>query len=169
MNALIRLLYSLFIALTVIAFAALSVYSLYQPPKAPVEPDYYLSETQYTRQQDRYDKDKPKYDKNLKNYEKNVAWIALPAAIASTSAGAYLMLRRTAVVGEGLALGGAGLSIYAIIMASLGQGRYQRFIAALLLLTIALLTAYLRFNYTDDETKPKKPGKHQPPIAPIAS
>lgn len=150
MNALIKLLYALLVAGALIVFVGFGIYSFYQPPKMPKYPSYdysrYDSAT-YKRQQNVYNHAMDRYDADTKKYQEHVTYMLLPIALVSAVAGLYLMRRRRAeVIGEGLALGGAGISIYAIIMASFADARVLRFIAVSLLLAVTLLLAYFRFS-----------------------
>ncbi len=146
MTAFIRLLYAVLIALTVVAFVGVGIFSFYQPPKSP---DYSSvgdsSDADYQNSQKAYDKADKAYQSNAKVYQRNVTYVLLPLVVVSLGAGLYL-LRRSEVIGEGLALGGVGISIYAIITASIADHRALRFIAVTLLLASVLLTANYRFS-----------------------
>lgn len=159
MNALIRLLYALLIAGAVVAFAGLAVYSLYQPPKYPDYPrtGYSQTDDEYERQQREFDRLRDAYDKKERSYQHTVTLTLLPMAVIASIAGIYMMRRRSEVLGEGLALGGVAISIYAIITASLADARILRFVAACLLLITALLVAYFRFPANGKGSRPQHP------------
>ena len=160
MNALIRLLYSLLIAGTVVAFAGLTVYSFYQPPDKDLkEPKYNctypsnydpVAEASYNKCDEEYSQRlKAHWDKEEKiedNYQRNVTYMLLPMALLSAAAGVFLVRRRSEVIGEGLALGAAAISIYAIITSSIADARILRFLSALLLLTVVIVLAHFRFR-----------------------
>ncbi len=141
MTAFIRLLYAVLIALTVVAFVGVGIFSLYQPPKSPD----YSSSGDSSSSSDAYDKADKDYQSKEKAYQRKVTYILLPLAVISLGAGLYL-LRHSEVIGEGLALGSVGISIYAIITASIADHRALRFIAVTLLLASVLLTANYRFS-----------------------
>ncbi len=147
MNAFVRLLYALLIAGAVTAFAGVAIFSFYQPPSPPPYPssNYAYDNPAYQRQQDSYQRALDKQDKAEKTYNRNVSYMLLPMAILSALAGFYLIRKRSEVIGEGLALGGVAISIYAIIMASLADARILRLATVSMLLVVALLTAHFRF------------------------
>src|SRR5581483_7539733 len=110
MNTLIRQLYALLIAGAVVAFVGFGINSLYQPPKFPSYPDSnysYSNDGAYQQQQNAYNKKVDQYNKDNKNYQRKATHLALAAAIVFLSAGIYLY-KTSDVIGEGLALGGAG-------------------------------------------------------------
>jgi len=135
MNAFIRLLYAVLIAVSVAIFVGMAIYSFYPGPKAPDYTSYSSSNyhTTYTN-----------YRADEKDYEKKVTYIVLPAAALSLAAGLQVM-RRSEVIGEGLALGGVATSIYGIITASIADSRPLRFVAVTFLLAGVLLLAGIRF------------------------
>lgn len=147
MNSLIRLLYALLVAASVVTFVGLGVYSFYLPPKAPAYPDYSYTgsgDAAYERTSKEYDKKYKAYEKKQKNYQRNVTYAVLPLAVFFVLTGLYLF-RRSDVIGEGVALGGIATSIYAIITASIAEARILRFLAVTLLLVGVLLLTYRRF------------------------
>ncbi len=159
MQAFIRLLYSLLVGATVVAFAALTVYSFYQPPKAPHYPEYSCYNLNYNNSaveqaaynacdkayQKANDAASKKRNNDSKHYQRQVTYVLMPLAVLSAVAG-LVLIRRSGVIGEGLALGGAGISAYAIITASLAEARILRFFSASLLLLTVLGLAHLRFK-----------------------
>ncbi len=158
MNAFVRLLYALLIAGAVTAFSGVAINSFYQPPKTPSYPsvNYSYDNPAYKQQQDDYQKAIDKHDKDEKTYYRNVTYTLMPIAVLAALTGFYLIRKRSEVIGEGLALGGVAISIYAIIMASLADARILRFIAVTLLLIVALLAAHFRFMSSSNK-KPKIP------------
>ncbi len=148
MNAFIRLLYSILIALTVVAFIGVGIFSLYQPPKEPSYPDSSseLSDAEYTAAQDKYDKSYKNFESDKKKYQHNVTVTLLVATAVIVIAGLYLF-KRSAVIGEGLALGGVATTVYGIITASLADARILRFVMVTELLLAVLLITYFRFSH----------------------
>jgi hypothetical protein len=148
MNALIRLLYAVLIAISVAVFIGVGVYSFYQGPKAPEYPatsyssDY--DSSAYKAQTKEYDQKYKDFQQAEKDYQRNVTYILIPLALASVAAGTYLF-RRNDVIGEGLALGGVATSIYAIITASISEVKPLLFVTVTLLLVSVLVTAQQRF------------------------
>jgi hypothetical protein len=135
------------VAAAVTVFAGLAVFSFYQPPKSPAYPsgNYTYGTAAYNRQQATYDAALAQHDKDEKTYYRNATYMLLPLAIVSTLAGLYLMRRYSEAVGEGLTLGGVAIMSYALIMASLADGRILRFVVVTLLLITVLLVAHFRF------------------------
>jgi hypothetical protein len=146
MNAFIRLLYALLLALTVVAFVGVGIFSFYQPPKQPQYPDVSASatEAQSDAANDAYNRDQDAYNKHNKTYQRTVAITLLVITVPVVLAGLYIF-KRSGVIGEGLALGGIGTTIYAIIAASIADARILRFIAVSALLIGVLLVSYFRF------------------------
>ncbi len=161
MNAFIRLLYALLVAGAVVAFTGLAIFSFYQPPKPPQYPtsDYSSNQTdaEYNREQKIYTAALARHDKDEKSYQRNVTYVLLPAALLAAIVGLYLIRRRSEAIGEGLALGGVAISIYAIITASLADARILRFIAVTILLAVVLLVAHFRFSAPHTKSKHPAP------------
>lgn len=157
MQAFIKLLYALLVAGAVTAFAGFAIFSFYQPPKPPAYPagNYSYGTRDYNRQQDEYNAALDRHNEDEKSYYRNATYMLLPLTVLSTFAGLYLMRRRSEAIGEGLALGGVAISIYAIIMASLADARVLRFIVVSLFLVTVLLVAHFRF--VNRPAKPKSP------------
>jgi hypothetical protein len=147
MNILIRQLYALLIAGAVVAFVGFGVNSLYQPPKYPDFPNYSYSgydDTAYRQQQSAYNNSVDQYKAKEKNYQRKATHIALSAAVVFLLLGLFIY-KSSDVIGEGLGLGGAGTSIYAVVTASLADNRGLRFLAVTILLISILVIAHRRF------------------------
>lgn len=149
MNAFIRLLYALLIAVAVVLFVSVSIYSLYPGPKAPEYPQIYYSadgsndkEGQEAQQQ--YEKQYKDFNDQQKQYQRNVSMFAVGAAVVIVLAGLWYM-RRNEIIGEGIALGGVGVSLYAVITSMIADHRIMRFIAVTTLLAGSLLLVHRRF------------------------
>ena len=150
MNAFIKLLYALLIAISVAVFIGVGIVSFYAPPKSPQYPAAGLSATgeetpAEKSAREKYDADTKIYDTKQDAYQRNVTYIVLPLAAVTLAAGIYLM-RKPGVIGEGLALGGIMTAAYGIITASIAGSSPLRFIAVALLLIGVLLTSHLRFG-----------------------
>ncbi len=150
MNAFIRLLYALLIAASVVTFVGVAIFSAYQPPKGPAFPTTYSSgvnDSQFKA----YDKANQVYHPKEQAYQRKVATIALVASVVVLFVG--LKVLKEGVVAEGIALGGVGTSLYAIITASVGDGRLVRFLAVTLFLVSAVLVAQRRFAAAESVKK----------------
>jgi hypothetical protein len=161
MNAFIRLLYSLLIAVSVVIFVAVTIYSFYQSPKAPEYPRYEPSTLNYNdpgyaeeqarlnkeadaRQKD-YEKKLKEHHEKRKPYHRDVTILLLILSVMVLGIGLWLM-PRSEVIGEGMALGSIATIIYTIISASIAEARILRFLAVTLLLLGSLVIAQSRFG-----------------------
>jgi hypothetical protein len=155
MNVFIRFLYALIISAAVVTFIGVGINTFYQSPKYP---DYsYSSDSDYKRQTDNY-------SKKQKSYHRNLTYMLLPLSALCVVGGIYLM-RRSEVIGEGLALGGVATSIYAVINAVLSDARILRFLAVTLFLLGTLFVAQLRF--AGRKTTAPVPPEALPPYHPV--
>lgn len=150
MNNFIKLLYALLIAVSVVVFVGVAIFSFYAPPKAPTYPSYtYDSNGQVTKEtnlaQKKYDADWKQHQKVEDAYQRNVTYIVLPVAALVTAGGLYLM-RKPGVLGEGLALGGIATAAYGAITASIADSNPLRFVAVTLILAGVLLVSHARFG-----------------------
>ena len=153
MNTFIRLLYAILLAVSVVTFIGVAIFSLYQPPKYPDYPRTYSSDSvQDTAAQKQFDKLSDQYTKDTKNYHRNVSYILLPLAVIAIVGGLYLF-GRSEVIGEGVALGGVATSVYAIITTSIADARVARLIAVTVLLAGVIAVVQRRFR--DDHVKAK--------------
>lgn len=148
MNAFIRLLYAILIAGSVVAFIWVGVASFYEPPKfpettfKPFNPN--ASQEEMNKESAEYDKRWKDHEKNEKAYYKKVTLIVLPAAIVVMAFG-LMFMKKSEIIGEGLALGGIGTSLYGIVTASMASQNMLRFLSVTLLLIGALLLTHKRF------------------------
>jgi hypothetical protein len=150
MNAFIRLLYALLIAVSVGLFVGISINSVYPGPKMPEYPSSnYASpseadQAKYQKQQQDFDKQYKDFRSKEKNYQRNVSIIAVVGAVVIVALGLWY-LRRNEIIGEGLALGGLGVGLYAVITAMVADHRIMRLVAVTILLASALLVVHRRF------------------------
>jgi hypothetical protein len=156
MNAFIKLLYAILIAVSVVIFTSISIYSFYQPPKAPEYPTVLRSPVNddklYQNQQETYSQTYDQFREKEKHYQGNVAIAVLPVAAIITLFGLRYM-KRNEVIGEGLALGGIANSIYSVVLASMADARIIRFLGVSLLLASALLLTQQRFAPSPKKSK----------------
>lgn len=157
MNTFIRLLYALLIATAVVTFVAVSMYTFYPAPKAPTYPTTPVLEKGIAQQApgsgttpaptaaDDYQRAYDAYTAAQKVYERNVSIIVTAIAAGIVVLGLWLR-SRSEIIGEGLALGGIGNSIYAVVAASIADDRIMRFVAVTLFLASVLVVVYFKFN-----------------------
>lgn len=148
MNPFIRLLYAILIAGCVVTFIAVAINSLYPRPGYPEHPMVSYSpdvpDEELRQQQEEYDRQLKQYQDDEKSYNRNVTLILLPLTAVVLGIGLWLLDRKD-VIGEGVALGGVGTAVYAIITSSIAEERVYRLAAVTLLLGGALLIAHRRF------------------------
>lgn len=150
MQQLVRLIYALFIAASLITFVTLGVTTFYEGPKYPDYPDTTISfdEARYQKEQDEYKKSIEIYDDKDKSYQRNVAIIILPIATITAALGIYLF-KRSRVIGEGIALGAAGVAIYGIYAATQSEVKILTFLSVTILLATSILVAWRQFSGQD--------------------
>jgi len=146
MNALIRLLYAALIAAAVVAFVATGMFALYTPPAGPAFP---LNGPNYTAEEsqiafDNYQKQQDTIKPFRQWHYRNVSIASLIIAVLII-AGGLVLLGRLAVIGEGLALGGIGTTIYAAGTAGMADQKILVFIATAVFLLGSLLVVERRF------------------------
>lgn len=155
MNSLIRLLYSVLIAISVVVFVGVATSALYPGPKYP-EPAIFGSKGPSDEEMRKDQQNYQEFDKKQKEHQKNVARILVPVAIIVLAGGLWYM-RRSEIVGEGIALGGVATSIHAVISSSMGDDRIVRLAAVTTLLVGTILIVRLRFaEPAPAKTKKKK-------------
>lgn len=145
MNAFIRLLYGVFIAGAVVAFIGVGIASFYQPPKYPestFSPN--ASQEEMDKEQAASEKMWKDHEKAQEAYNKNVTYMVIPAAIVVLAFG-LIYMKKSEVIGEGLALGGIGTSLYGIVTSSIAHQNILRFLSVTLLLVGVLLLTQKRF------------------------
>lgn len=143
MNALIRLLYSVLIAVSVVVFVGVATSALYPGPKLP-EPAIYGSKGPSDEQMQKDQQSWQDYENKRKEHQHNIAKVLVPVAVIVLAAGLWYM-RRSEIIGEGIALGGVGSSIYAVVSSSMGDDRVLRLAAVTTLLVGAILIVRQRF------------------------
>ncbi len=156
MNPFVRLIYALLIAAAMVSFIGVGIYTFYPEPQPPTYPQQTqplekgiaqpaspANNSDTNEYQQAYDG----YQTDLKAYYRNVSIVGSALAVITVAVGLYIR-RRTDVIGEGLAFGGVGGAIYAIVTASIGDDRIMRFVAVTLFLASALLIVYTEFNVT---------------------
>jgi len=163
MNPFIRLIYALLIAAATVAFIGVGIYTFYPAPQPPSYPQQIVPLEKGIAQPinpdsgggvDEYQQAYDHYQTDLKTYYRNASIIGSIAAVITVVGGLYLR-RRADIIGEGLALGGVGTTIYAVITASMADDRIMRFMAVTLFLASAIALVYTLVN-GQPATKKKK-------------
>lgn len=165
MNTFIRLLYSLLIAAAVVTFVAVGMNTFYPEPTAPTYPIMPLEKSiaqpagtpaPNSNVEQLYQQRQDKYQADLKAYQRNVSIILSVLAAGIVAFGLWFK-NRSEIIGEGVALGGIGTSIYAVGTAVASNDRIMRFVAVTLFLTSVLVVVYFKFN--DSAVAKKTPAK----------
>lgn len=158
MNAFIRLLYAVLIAAAVVAFVATGMYSLYSPPKGPEFPMYTntsYSETDSQKQFEDFGKRQEAFKPIQQAHYRKVSIAALVLAVLIVGGG-LVLLKRMEVIGEGVALGGIGTSVYGAITAGIAQQKILLFLAMVVLLSGTLLLTHRKFMAVPVPAKKKR-------------
>jgi hypothetical protein len=147
MNTFIRLLYAVLIASAVVAFVGVGIYTFYPSPKAPTYQTTYPMEKgiDQAAEANSYEHALSAYQDDLKVYQRNVSIVLAVLTPLIVLAGLWLT-KRLDIIGEGLALGGVGTSIYAVTMASMADDRILRFVAVTLFLASVIAVVYVKFS-----------------------
>jgi len=154
MNPFIRLLYALLIAAAMVTFIGVGIYTFYPAPQPPTYPQEIVPAEKGIASQpgtppnngvDEYQQAYNNYQNDLKTYQRNVSIIVSVLAVLVVVAGLYIR-RRADIIGEGLALGGVGTTIYAVVTASMADDRVMRFVAVTLFLASTIVLVYTLFN-----------------------
>ena len=146
----LRVLYTVFIALLVAAFVGFGISAFYPGPKAPVSPieiavapsDRESAEVRERRLT--FEKQSRDFEQKEERYSREVSLIALIAAIVVVSL-SLLFAHRILLLSDGLMLGGLFTLIYAIIRGIASGDEIYRFIVVSIGLLIGLLVGYLKF------------------------
>jgi hypothetical protein len=160
MNTFIRLLYSILIAGATVTFIGISILTFYPPPVVPQYPTVPMAQKVIIPVEPpilgAYNDAYMRYQTDQKTYSLNVSIAVMFTGLAAVAVGLYLG-KRFDIIGEGLALGGIGNTIYAIGLASLADSRVVRFIAVTTLLGSVILLVYFKFK--DSPSLQQRSGK----------
>ncbi len=152
----IKLMYSVFLGLTIVMFVGVGVATFYS---SPVEPDYIEENISFVNGEpvpieedaemkevrEQYDKDRDVYDEAMQNYSRNVAIITMVLAtvllvISVTQA------EKLAAIGEGVMLGGIFTLLYSLIWGLMSGDDIVRFLVVTVGLLVALWLGKQKFT-----------------------
>lgn len=150
MQTFIKLLYSILIASAIVTFVSLTVSTIYPTPEYPTYPSCYPSGTLESTntcndQQKTYEQAIKDRDSKIKDAYKKSSYIAFPAAVVIAFTG-IKMMKKSDVVGEGVALGGVFTAIYATIIGSMSGNKAIKLVGVGIFLVAAIFVAYKRFS-----------------------
>jgi hypothetical protein len=147
----LKLIYTLFLALMVALFVGLGVDAFYPGPAAPDYPsELNLQKTdcgdypELKSKQERFDQDMKVYNEKSKTYNRNVSMISLASAIVILIL-SLTLLARIKMIADGILLGGVFTTAYSIIRGLMSENSQFRFLIVTVGLIIALVLGYIKF------------------------
>ncbi|MBU2219057.1 hypothetical protein KKG15_00995 [Patescibacteria group bacterium] len=147
----IRLIYTMFLALLIALFVGLGIDSFYPGPKAPQYPaelDAVRQGCEETAEQKalrkEFNQDQNKFQEESRPYNRNVSIISLIAAIIILIS-SLTLLSKIKMIADGILLGGVLTTMYAIIRGLMSDNSQFRFLIAAIGLIIALVLGYIKF------------------------
>lgn len=151
----IKLIYTLFLALLVALFVGLGIDAFYPGPKMPdypLELELYPEKTGYDYQEDselkaareKWNQEQKSYQEETKIYNRNVSIISLIAAIMILVL-SLTLLNKIKMIADGILLGGVFTTMYSIIRGLMSQNSQFRFLLVVAGLLIALALGYIKF------------------------
>ena len=153
----LRFIYTIFLALTVVLFIGLGIDAFYPGPKMP---DYPVelqsikptcdSNSDQIIAQEKYDQAQREYNDALKPYNRDVAIITFICAIIILII-SLTLLAKIQMIADGVLLGGVFTTIYGIIRGLMSEDTKFRFIIVTFGLIIALTLGYIKFIRTKEE------------------
>ncbi|EKE16426.1 MAG: hypothetical protein ACD_11C00017G0016 [uncultured bacterium] len=150
---LLKIIYTLFLALLVALFVGLGIDAFYPGPQAPEYP-IALQETtikpgaEETPEQKKirleYEQTQRSYEKEMKVYNRYVSIISLAASIIILIL-SLTLLTKIKMIADGILLGGVFSTIYSIIRGIMVDDSKFRFLVVVVGLLIALSLGYIKF------------------------
>ena len=149
MSSLLRVLYSLAIALLVDSFVGFGISAFYpapEPPEYPQELDFMGEEpTEEDRELiEEYDEREEDYGEQISNYNQVVSSISVGVAVVLL-VGSILWMSGLAVIGDGVTLGAVFTLFYGLIRAFMTENEQFRFVAVAVGLVVLLALVYWKF------------------------
>ena len=147
----IKIIYTLFLALLVALFVGLGIDAFYPGPKAPDYPTALetekpgcedTAELKNIRQE--YNQAQKDFAEKSKPYNRNVSIISLAAAIIILIA-SLTFLAKIKMIADGILLGGVFTTAYSIIRGLMSEDTKFRFLIVSVGLIIALVLGYIKF------------------------
>jgi hypothetical protein len=154
----LKLIYTLFLALLVALFVGLGIDAFYPGPKMPnypveldaTKPGCEETVEQKTARED-FNRDQTDFMEKSKPYNRNVSIISIAAAIVILVA-SLTLLSKIKMIADGILLGGVFTTAYSIIRGLMSEDSRFRFVIVTAGLIIALILGYIKF------IKPKEVG-----------
>ena len=153
----LKIIYTLFLALLVALFIGLGIDAFYPGPKMPTYPaelDAVKPGCEQTAQEtairEKYNKDQNDFQEKSKPYNRNVSMISLAAAIVILIA-SLTLLKKIKMIADGILLGGVFTTVYSIIRGLMSEDSRFRFLIVTVGLIIALVLGYIKFIRPKEE------------------
>lgn len=156
----LRLVYTVFLAIMVALFVGLGIEAFYPSPKFPEYP----TELQYTKGdirdftseqraiQEKYDKEQKDYREVQKKYSLNASIIIIIASIALLAL-SLTVLHPLILISDGVLMGGVFTLLYGIARGFMSENDKYRFMVVTIGLVIAVLLGYIRFIKPEKKIK----------------
>jgi len=147
----LKIIYTVFLALIIALFVGLGIDAFYPSPKAPEYPvvlQSYKEMCEATPEQKaaqaKFDQEQRDYIEAMKPYNRNVSMISLSAAIIVLIL-SLTLLAKIKMIADGILLGGVFTTIYSIIRGLMTDNTKFRFSIVVVGLIIALVLGYIKF------------------------
>lgn len=147
----LKLIYTLFLALLVALFVGLGIDAFYPGPKAP---DYPIildtakpgceEDMEIKSVREKFSRETAEYNQQSKPYNRNVSIISLAFAVIILIV-SLTFLSKIKMIADGVLLGGVFTTAYSIIQGLMSQDSKFRFIVVTSGLIIALVLGYIKF------------------------
>lgn len=155
----LKLIYTVFLALLIALFVGLGIDAFYTGPVAPDYPaELNLQKTdcgnyeQLKTTQEKFDRDQKDFMEKSKIYNRNVAIISLISAIIILIA-SLSFLAKIKMIADGILLGGVFTTAYSIIRGLISEDAKSRFLIVTAGLIIALVLGYIKFLRPKENSK----------------
>lgn len=156
-RSMIKLVYTVFLAIMVALFVGLGVQTFYPAPKMPEwptelqfakgDPSTYTADQQAIQR--KFDQEQKDYRDQNKKYSLNASIIIVIASIVLLSL-SLTLLHPLILISDGVLMGGVFTLLYGIIRGFMSENDKYQFVVITLGLIIAITLGYIRF------TKPEK-------------
>ena len=155
----IKIIYTLFLALLVALFVGLGIDAFYPGPKTPNYPtelEIAKPGCEDTAQQklirENFNREQKEFLEKSKPYNRNVSIISLAAAIIVLVA-SLTLLAKIKMIADGILLGGVFAMAYSIIRGLMSEDTKFRFLIVSVGLIIALILGYIKFIRPKEEAE----------------
>lgn len=153
--AMIKLMYTVFLGLTIVIFVGVGVATFYPSPVAPEyleesiafidgEPVPIEEDAEMEAVREQYDKDQEAYEEAMRDYGRNVAIVGMVIATALLFIG-VTQAEKLSAIGEGVLLGGIFTLLYSLVMGMVSGDDIVRFLVVTIGLIVGLWLGKIKF------------------------